>query len=130
MIGARFRALTAHSKQIRTEALVAAVGAIQRAHAEQVKKRLQQYPPPIPTSNYERTFKLQGGWKVEGPSLGRDGVLTRVVNRVGYAGFVHGDNTGDGQTEIHQGRWPLMVEELDRGRYIGELRNMMRGLRI
>lgn len=126
MIGARFRALTAHSKQLKTAELIAAASAIQIKHLNKAKTKLQQYPPEIPTSNYVRTGELGRNWRVQPPHLTADGLIGRVVNDTEYAHWVYGDEGGEGQAQVHQGRWPLIPEAIDRKAYIDDLRSIIK----
>lgn len=126
MIGARFRALTAHSKQLKTAELLAAATAVQIKHLNKAKTKLQQYPPEIPSSEYIRTGELGRNWQVQTPRLTADGLLGRVINTTEYAHFVHGDNSGEGQAVVHQGRWPLMRDIIDRDAYISDLRSIIK----
>ena len=125
MLNVRFRALTANSKQVRTNLLESQVVRIQRKHAEALKKRMQHYPPPI-SDTYVRTFDLQRGWRVPPTSNVASGIITILVNDVTYAGFVQGPQ----QTLIHRGRWLVLSEAVDRSSYHSDLRAMMKGLVI
>lgn len=126
MISARFRALTANSKQIRTELLEQAVKAVQRKHAEAIKKRLQQYPPERPESLYVRTGDLGRGWHVPSTGISGSGIVTLVANSVRYSTYVQ----GPWQTAIHEGRWLALADAVDREGYHAELRAMMKRLVI
>lgn len=126
MIGARFRALTANSKQIRTAALESQVASLQARILGEAKKKLQQYPPPIPSSNYIRTGVLGRGWRIAGPNSSASGLVSILVNDVGYSGFVQGPN----QVNIHRGRWATLAEIVDplRPIYHQGLRSIVKGL--
>lgn len=125
-IRARFRALTANSKQVKTDRLVAGAKSTQRNWANKAIKRLQQYPPEIGGSRYARTGELGRNWKVEGPSELASGITTRIVNNTDYAIYVYGDETGSGQVRVHQGRWVTIPEAIDREGYIDDLRKVVR----
>ena len=90
-------------------------------HANDAIEELQIYPPPIPDTSYVRTFQLQHAWGATHPRQTQDGLVTRVTNDMGYAGIVHGDETGRGQLPMHgvarriKPSWPLQSEVLRRG---------------
>jgi len=126
MISARLRALTANSKQLRTENLERLVGQIQRKKLDEAKRKLQTYPPPIPSSDYVRTGDLGRGWEIRGPSNQASGIMSILVNTVGYSGFVQGND----QQSIFSGRWTTIGEAVDRDGYHSDLRSMMKALRV
>lgn len=126
MLNARIRALTARSKQVRTEQLVSSVISVQRKTLEAARRKLQQYPPVIPTSRYVRTFNLQRGWQISGPNSGASGITGRLVNIENYSRFVQGPD----QVAIHQGRWLKLDEALDREQYHSDLRAVIKSLII
>lgn len=97
---------------------------------------LQDYPPPIPGSDYVRTLTLKNGWRISfGRSIGRFFVV--VENATFYAKYVVGSfaqaraAAAALQAEIHRGRWVLAKDTLDswfedfmeryQRRFVGEL---------
>lgn len=68
---------------------------------------------------------LGSGWHMSGPSAGASGVITTIFNEVSYARFVHGNDVGEGQVEVHQGRWTTVPEAVDREAYLDDLRSAM-----
>lgn len=126
MIGARFRALTANSTQIRTSGLEAQVGALQTKLLEQAKRKLQQYPGAIASSRYNRTGDLGRSWRIAGPNSTASGLTSILVNDASYSGFVQGPN----QVGVHRGRWTTLAEAIDplRSVYRDELRGIVKGL--
>ncbi len=87
--------------------LVAAEGAVlagQRAELAElvtgVALDASLYPPEPPGSTYTRTYALERGWGVEGPS-GSTTLEASAVNSVSYARYVMGED----QAAIHAGRW-------------------------
>lgn len=125
-LNVRFRALTANSKQIRTEKLLSDVKSHQKQWAHKAIRRLQQYPPPPPDSRYERTGDLGAGWKPSGPTVSGSGIITRIINDVSYAEFVYGDEVGDGQAYMHRGRWITIPQAIEREEYMDGLRRIMK----
>ena len=72
------------------------------------------YPPERPGQDYERTFKLRQGWKVQ--RLGDTGY--RIKNDARFRGrrypqFVVGSATGERQAWMHKGRWKLFRNVVD-----------------
>ncbi len=125
MVSIRFRALTANSRQIRTAGLVNGFRNAQTQWAKGVKAELVKYPPPIPSSSYVRTGDLGRGWQITGPNMSPSGLVTRVNNSVEYVGWVYGDEAGEGQAAVHEGRWPLIAEVVDREGYLRLLREVV-----
>lgn len=126
MVSVRFRALTANSKQIRGEAVVAGFGTAQKKWAEETKIKLQRTPPPIPESRYKRTGDLVAGWKVSPPSLGSSGLIVRLTNSIPYVVFVHGSEDGSRQSQVHRGRWTHIKDAIDRDGYVEMMRNVVK----
>lgn len=59
---------------------------------------------------YERTGRYGGGFQVV-----RNGPQNYTLqNRVAYAVYVGGDSNNQGQAWMHQGRWPLIRETVDK----------------
>ena len=80
----------------------------------QVVSRMKRYPAKPKASTYVRTMKLKRSWRIV-----RDGKIGYAVSnhasfkgRV-YASFVHGDWRGQSQATVHQGRWPILLDELE-----------------
>lgn len=59
------------------------------------------YPPEPPGSTYVRTYDLERGWGVEGPTGGGLSLEAAAVNSVEHARYVMGED----QAPIHAGRW-------------------------
>lgn len=76
---------------------------------------LEQYPPPLPHSDYIRTFTLGGGWIIGIRRTSR-GVEVVIENDVPYAKYVVGSlakalaAARSFQARIHRDRWPLASE--------------------
>lgn len=126
MVSVRFRALTANSKQIRTQDIISGFGTAQRKWAEETKAKLVKTPPPIPTSNYVRTGDLVKGWKINGPNLSSSGLIVRLSNSVPYVVFVHGSEDGGRQFWVHAGRWVHIMDAIDRESYVEMMRNVVK----
>src|SRR3990167_1129848 len=71
-------------------------------------ERRKEYPPPPPNSTYNRTGNFGGSVKLEKHSAGVVGARFSVG--VNYAPYVGGYATGEGQAEIHSGRWELTAD--------------------
>lgn len=87
--------------------LVAAEGAVlagQRAELADIATGVaidaSLYPPEPSGSAYARTYELERGWGVEGPT-GSTALEATVANSVSYARYVMGED----QAPIHAGRW-------------------------
>ena len=70
------------------------------------RRGLKRYPPKRARQKYIRTFKLREGWVFEWNST-----RSKVVNRVKYAPYVHGDND---QAWMHVGRWWKVGEVIEK----------------
>lgn len=126
MTSVRFRALTANSKQIRSDAIIAGFGQAQKKWAEGVKAKVSVQPPPIPDSRYVRTGDLVKGWKITGPLLSASGLTVRLNNATRYVRYVYGDEQGRGQVRVHQGRWVLLSDAIDRDGYVQLMRDVVK----
>lgn len=126
----RFRALTANNKQINTHNLLNKASHIQREWATKVVKRLQNYPAPPAGSLYQRTYALRNGWRINGPASNASGLITTITNATPYAAGVHGDTSGNNQWRIHQGRWILIPDAIDRNAYLSALRQLFKTLGV
>ncbi len=71
-----------------------------------IVRRMQIYPPPPPRSKYARTYRFKNAWRI---TETLDGFIVRnaVRNPRGrlYPVYVVGDAEGEGQAEVHVGRW-------------------------
>lgn len=126
MTSVRFRALTANSKQIRSDAIIAGFGQAQRKWAEGVKQKVSVEPTKITESRYVRTGDLVRGWNITGPLLSASGLVVRLNNATKYVRYVHGDEQGRGQVRVHQGRWVLLSDAIDREGYAQLMRDVVK----
>lgn len=66
--------------------------------------------PYRPGQKYKRTGRYGSGFKVE-----RNGPQNYTLqNRTPYAPFVGGDSEGQGQAWMHEGRWPVIRETVEK----------------
>lgn len=82
---------------------------------DKVIKRMQRYPPPRPGQRYVRTYRLKRSWKIL--RFGNSGYqITNNAARKGrqYARYVVGDAYGTGQAWMHQNRWPVFRDVVER----------------
>jgi len=80
-----------------------------------VIKHMQRYPPPRPGQRYVRTYRLKRSWKIL--RFGNSGYqITNNAARKGrqYARYVVGDAYGTGQAWMHQNRWPVFRDVVER----------------
>ena len=84
---------------------------------ERIQRRLSTYPPPPPSSTYERTGDLGRGWADEGVSVDASGtnqfadqVSVEMRNPVDYAPWVQDPER---QAFMHRGRWETTQQALD-----------------
>jgi hypothetical protein len=131
-IQARFRALTANSKQIRTAGIVAGFTKVQNKWADTAINKLKRYPPERSGQTYVRTNNLRDSWHKNGPHLSASGLEVTVVNTArdengrSYAIYVYGDDQGESQAWMHVGRWTKLEEVLDRDGYLRALQEVVR----
>lgn len=79
---------------------------------------LQDYPPPIPNSDYVRTMTLENGWQL---SFGRRAgeFFVEIENDTFYSKYVVGSlaqaraAAASFQAAVHQGRWVLARDTVD-----------------
>jgi hypothetical protein len=131
-INVRFRGLTTNVKSLDTKQLEREASKFMLNHMISIKKELQVYPPePGGTqqvfiralgryetvqdpSAYQRTYRLQKGWKILNPSKTKEGIVVRLVNNAReagsrgrqYAAFVQGQF----QTALHKATGWLTVD--------------------
>lgn len=55
--------------------------------AKHIRRKLMEYPPAKPDSDYRRTGKLRRGWNI----MDFGGLRSLVVNEVEYAPYVQGE---------------------------------------
>lgn len=128
MISARFRALTANSKVIKTDQIVRGAMAVQNRWAQQAIRKLKVYPSQPAGSEYTRTGRLGDSWRQSGPTNSSSGIATRISNNArdergrSYSEYVQGEQ----QTAVHAGRWTKLEDVLDRDGYIKELQQVIR----
>ena len=126
MLRARFRALTANSKQVRSEQIIAEVTRYQNEWGRGVIDVVREYPPEKPHSRYRRTHDLYGGWKVA-TRLTASSLITIINNEMHYAVRVHGDSAGKGQWIMHRSTgWLRLYDYLKRTEYNRNIRAIFR----
>ncbi len=79
-----------------------------------IVRRMQIYPPPPPKSKYVRTYRFKNAWRTsEVP--GGIAIRNAVTDRRGrlYPVYVVGDAEGQGQAQVHAGRWPVFRQVTD-----------------
>lgn len=126
MTSVRFRALTANSKQIRTDAIIQGFGQAQKKWAEEVKAKVSVTPTAIVGSRYKRTGDLVKGWKITRPLLSASGLVVRLNNAVSYVRFVYGDEQGNPQALVHRGRWAVLKDAIQRTEYTQLMRDVVK----
>lgn len=75
-----------------------------------LQERMAHYPPPRPSSSYERTGDLGAGWTTEAPDVQGFGLNASLVNQVSYAPFVQSEEQ---QAAIHRGYWQTDAQVLE-----------------
>jgi len=82
---------------------------------ESVVKDAQNYPPPLPSQKYKRTYTFRGSW-----ALRKNGMMSFIVQNTAiqkgryYAHYVMGDGDGKGQAKIHKGRWRVFRKDIEK----------------
>jgi hypothetical protein len=79
-----------------------------------IVRRMQIYPPPPPRSKYVRTYRFKNAWRTsEVP--GGVSIRNAVTDKRGrmYPVYVVGDAEGEGQAQVHAGRWPVFARVTD-----------------
>lgn len=73
------------------------------------------YPPKLPNQKYKRTGLLGRRWEAKRQKPGIWSVINRAKQPKGkpYARYVVGDERGQHQAHIHQGRWWIAREVLE-----------------
>ena len=88
---------------------------IVRPEIDTARDELRTYPPELPNQRYVRTGKRYRATRVE--YLG--GQSYRLISDPSYKGrsadpYVLGDAYGQGQARIHQGRWALIKDVVEK----------------
>ena len=79
-----------------------------------ITREMEGYPAELPMQTYRRTGRLGASWKVQ--SLEDGYSISNYAAKKGrrYANYVVGNAYGTGQAQIHEGRWPLFRDVVDR----------------
>ena len=88
-----------------------------RALLTRVIRAVTRYPAERPYQKYIRTGRYGRSFKLETHHIGASAGYTiksdAVANGRHYTRYVGGNSAGEGQVEVHQGRWPVVREEID-----------------
>jgi hypothetical protein len=79
-----------------------------------ITRTMEGYPPERPHQKYQRTGRYGASWHVEKLADGYSIYNNAEAKGRQYPRFVVGDAYGTGQAWMHQGRWPLLRDEVDK----------------
>lgn len=117
--------ITVRDNQVRTinDNLILAVkrlpAGVMRPIMDQAKKEAAGGFPDGGYSGYQ--VPDTGGHYIRTGRFGSNQILSynggqsyTLINRTPYATYVQGDASGGGQAKVHQGRWPLLADVVER----------------
>ena len=132
-VAIRFRSLTTKALRLEMAPVEDRIEKFLLNYLNDIKDKVQPYPPVPSGSRYRRTGSLFRGWSVLGSTF--NATLTidtiRGGSRRQYPKWVYGDKEGNYQMIYHQAHgWKRLVDFVSRDVYRNGLQNIYNSVRI